>query len=213
MALVRELRQRSIVLTSTFSVSDRQSASTGRAPRYVTTSPVAVKVYVGMTTSSPALTPTASRARCRAAVAELTARAWRARRAFAKSCWNCRTLGPVVNHPDRSVSPTSATSSSLMDGRWNGTVRPDRGRSRSDNDSASMDDEPVDKMEHRRLLTVRESRGLNYIPGGIAVGGARREDVKSVYPTLISPSGDLLLGRSSRVAGSTGLCLWRNISV
>jgi len=34
-----------------------------------------------------------------------------------------------------------------------------------------MDDEPVDKIEHRRLLTVRESLGLAYIPGGIAVGG------------------------------------------
>src|SRR6185436_9369945 len=200
MALVRELRQRSIVLTSTFSVSDRQSASTGRAPRYVTTSPVAVKVYVGMTTSSPALTPTASRARCSAAVAELTARAWRARRAFAKSCWNCRTLGPVVNHPDRSVSATSATSSSLMDGRWNGTVWSDRDRSRSDNDPASMD-ESVDKVEsHRRLLTVRESLGLAYISGGIAVGRARHEDVNSVVPDARFLSGDLRVGRSSRIA-------------
>src|SRR5262245_53213989 len=183
MALVRELRRCSIVLTSTFSVSDRQSASTGRAPRYVTTSPVAVKVYVGMTTSSPALTPTASRARCSAAVAELTGRAWRTGRAFAKSCWNCRTLGPVVNHPDRSVSATSATSSSLMDGRWNGTVTSDRDRSRSDNDPASMD-EAVDKMVHRRLLTVRESLGLAYIPGGIAVGRARHES-EPPWPTLI----------------------------
>ena len=48
-------------------------------------------------------------------------------------------------------------------------------------------DESVDKVEsHRRLLTVRESLGLAYISGGIAVGSARREDVNSVYPTLIS---------------------------
>jgi len=73
-----------------------------------------------------------------------------------------------------------------MDGRWNGTVWSDRARSRSDNDPASMD-ESVDKVEsHRRLLTVRESLGLAYISGGIAVGSARREDVNSVYPTLIS---------------------------
>jgi hypothetical protein len=33
-----------------------------------------------------------------------------------------------------------------------------------------MDDGSVDKVGHRRLLTVRESLRLAYIPGGIAVG-------------------------------------------
>jgi len=57
-------------------------------------------------------------------------------------------------------------------------------------------DESVDKVEsHRRLLTVRESLGLAYISGGIAVGSARHEDVNSVVPDARFLSGDLLVGR------------------
>ena len=87
------------------------------APMYRSTSPVAAKVMVGMSTASPGRTPRASTARWRAAVQEFTATAWRPPTAAANSCSNCRTRGPVVSQPERSAVVTSSISSSPIDGR------------------------------------------------------------------------------------------------
>src|SRR5512138_1612863 len=55
-----------------------------------------------------------------AAVPELTARAYRAPTASANSSSNRLVFFPVVSHPDRSVSTTSAISSSPTHGSANG---------------------------------------------------------------------------------------------
>src|SRR5262245_41285088 len=82
---------------------------------------VAVKVYGVVMTSSPGPTSNASRARCRPAVAELTARACAPPPMNeANSFSNRRVFGPVVSQPERKVSTTSAISSSPMSGRANG---------------------------------------------------------------------------------------------
>src|ERR1017187_2974577 len=75
---------------------------------------------VGRMTSSPSSTPTPSSARWRAAVPEFTATASPAPVNFENSCSNRFAFGPVVNHPDRSVSTTDSTSSSPMSGRAKG---------------------------------------------------------------------------------------------
>src|SRR6184192_4188812 len=72
------------------------STSTGFALRYVTTSPVAAKVSVGINTSSPSLRPAASRERCSAAVQELTARACRTPIKRANDSSKHFVLGPVA---------------------------------------------------------------------------------------------------------------------
>jgi hypothetical protein len=60
------------------SVSGSTSANTGVAPRWTMTLAVDAKVMGEVMTSSPAATPMASSARCKAAVQELTATARRA---------------------------------------------------------------------------------------------------------------------------------------
>src|SRR5215217_2739497 len=69
-------------------------------------------------TSSPGPMPSASSARCRPAVAELTANACRpgSPRNAAKSDSKRFVFGPVVSHPERNVSTTSAISSSPISG-------------------------------------------------------------------------------------------------
>ena len=119
-AFVLAVIARSIWSGSRFKVSGRQSTSFGLACKCNTTAAVAAKVSVGTRTSSPALIPTASSARCRAEVAELTATACRQPRYRAKSSSNCLTLGPVVSQPERRVSTTAWISSSPISGMWNG---------------------------------------------------------------------------------------------
>src|ERR1700690_2318374 len=73
-------------------------------------------------TSSPGPTPSASSARCKPAVAELTASECRpgSPRKVLKSSSKRLAFGPVVIQPDRSVSMTSAISSSPISGSANG---------------------------------------------------------------------------------------------
>src|SRR6266404_2168572 len=65
-------------------------------------------------TASPGPIPRLTSARCRAAVQELNARAAGASTAAANSSSKRFTLGPVVIQSERSVSTTSAISSSLI---------------------------------------------------------------------------------------------------
>src|SRR5205823_6858316 len=97
------------------------STSTGFALRYVTTSPVAAKVSVGINTSSPSLRPAASRERCSAAVQELTARACRTPIKRANDSSKHFVLGPVVIHPLSKASVTARIASSPIEGTWKGT--------------------------------------------------------------------------------------------
>ena len=89
-----------------------QSTRTGRAPRCSITAPVAVNVMGEVITSSPGRTPTASSARCSAAVQDVTARACRQPRKPANASSNASARGPVVSQPDRRHSTTAAISSS-----------------------------------------------------------------------------------------------------
>src|SRR5690606_24795697 len=103
-------------------VSSSTSTMTGLAPRYRTTSAVAVKVYDGTMTSSPGPTPNASNAKCKPEVAELTAIVWISLppKKSAKSASNFLVLGPVVTQPERRASTTSAISSSPISGNEKG---------------------------------------------------------------------------------------------
>src|SRR5829696_137475 len=103
---------------SMFRSPSRTSANTGVAPAWTITFAVAGHVTGVVTTSSPGPTPSASSARCIAAVPDATAITWSASRYSAerRSSWADR--GPVVSQPDRSVSATAATSSSPTAGGW-----------------------------------------------------------------------------------------------
>src|SRR5215813_1885255 len=112
MAFVLDVIAFSIWSESIFNVSGWQSTNTGVALKYTTTSAVAVKVIVGTITSSPSLIPTASSARWRAAVPELTAIEWLHPKYLENSSSNLLTLGPVVSQPERRVSTTDSISAS-----------------------------------------------------------------------------------------------------
>jgi hypothetical protein len=93
------------------------SASTGVAPTCKIVCTVAQNVIGVVMTSSPGPMPSAASATCNPAVAELTATAcgppvysWKSRSKRA-------VRGPVVSHPDLSVSTTSLISSSPIEGR------------------------------------------------------------------------------------------------
>lgn len=74
-----------------------------------------------MITSSPALMPMASSARCKPAVAELTEMASQSPPTnAAKSDSKRLVLGPVVTQPERRESTTSVISASSMSGRAKG---------------------------------------------------------------------------------------------
>src|SRR5215211_588019 len=83
---------------------------------------VAQNVSGVVITSSPGPMPSAAKARCNPAVAELTASAWGDCTYALNSVSNCAVFGPVVNQPDRNVATTSLISSSPMVARLKGTV-------------------------------------------------------------------------------------------
>src|SRR5215218_9239785 len=102
-----------------FRSASRTSANTGRAPVWTTTFAVAGHVSGVVITSSPGPTPSASSDRCIAAVPEETAIAWRAPAYSAKRRSSSAVRGPVVSHPERSVSATASISRSPTAGGWN----------------------------------------------------------------------------------------------
>ena len=71
-------------------------------------------------TSSPGPTPSASSARCKAAVAEFRAMAWRVPTVAANRSSNSFVRGPVVSQPESRTSSTACFSRSVIDGRANG---------------------------------------------------------------------------------------------
>lgn len=102
-----------------FRSSSRQSANTGMPPAARIACTVAANVSEGTTTSAPR-TPTASRARCRAAVPELTATHWRARTKEATAFSKRATTGPMPSQPLRRTASTADTSRGPIDGRARG---------------------------------------------------------------------------------------------
>ena len=99
-----------------FIVVGSTSTKTGCAPRWMMTLTVEAKVIGVVMTSSPTPTPRTSRARWIPAVQEFKASAW-LHPTYALNCSSNRcVLGPVPNHPDRSVSTTSSISASRMSG-------------------------------------------------------------------------------------------------
>src|SRR5574340_577253 len=75
-------------------------------------------------TSSPGPIPSASRARWRAAVAELTATAWRTPSRAATASSKRKLRSPVVSQPESRTSRTAARSAGPREGRWKGMARP-----------------------------------------------------------------------------------------
>src|SRR3954470_11887979 len=99
----------------------RTSAKTTSAPQWTITFAVAGHVIGLVITSSPGPTPSASSARCIAAVPEVTAIACFAPRYSANRSSSSAAFGPVVSQPERIVSATAAISSSPTAGGWNPT--------------------------------------------------------------------------------------------
>ena len=97
------------------------SQKTGVAPDCATVLAAATKVSDGRTTSSPGPQPTASTASCSAAVPLDSAIACRAPQNAANSCSNASTRGPMLHHPDATVSSTAARSSSSTSKSERGT--------------------------------------------------------------------------------------------
>src|SRR4051812_23402595 len=101
-----------------FRSSSRTSAKTGVAPAWTMTFAVAGHVIGVVITSSPGPTPSASSARCIAAVPEATAITCSDSRYAALRRSSSSVRGPVVSQPERSVSATAAISSSPTAGGW-----------------------------------------------------------------------------------------------
>src|SRR5712692_8735824 len=101
---------------SMLSVPGSTSTSRGRAPTCSITWTVEQKVIGVVITTSPGPMPSAARPTCMAPVQELNASAAGADTKLAKSLSKRLALGPVVIQPERSVSTTSAISSSPMEG-------------------------------------------------------------------------------------------------
>src|SRR5579862_213515 len=120
MALVLDVIRRSASSGSILKPPRTLSHSTGFAPKYVTTSAVAVNVYVGTSTSSSLVRPIASSANCRAEVPEFTAKACLQPMYWANSFSNSWVTGPVVNQLERRTFTTAVISSSPIAGRWKG---------------------------------------------------------------------------------------------
>src|SRR5438094_1720209 len=98
--------------------SSRTSTKTGAAPACTMTFAVAGQVIGLVTTSSPGPTPSATSARCSAAVPDARASTCSASRYAAMRRSSSADRGPVVSQPDRSVSATAAISSSPIAGGW-----------------------------------------------------------------------------------------------
>ena len=104
-------------------VAASMSTNTGVAPQCRTLLAVAMNEWLTVTTSSPGRTPTASSARCSAAVPLDTAHACGAPTNPANSRSNAATSGPCITQPDSSTRATAAASSGPSSGRAMGIVR------------------------------------------------------------------------------------------
>ena len=96
----------------------RTSTKTGVAPVWTITFAVAGQVIGVVITSSPGSTPSATSARCIAAVPDATASTCFASRYSAIRSSSNAAFGPVVSQPERSVSATASISSSPIAGGW-----------------------------------------------------------------------------------------------
>ena len=85
---------------------------------WTTTFAVAGHVIGDVITSSPGPTPSATSARCIAAVPDATASTCSASSTSAARRSSSAVFGPVVSQPERSVSATAAISSSPIAGGW-----------------------------------------------------------------------------------------------
>src|SRR4051794_26660825 len=100
------------------SVSSRTSAKTGVAPQWTITFAVDGQVIDVVITSSPGPTPSATSERCSAAVHDETASTCSASRYSRMRASSSAVRGPVVSQPERKVSATASTSSSVIAGGW-----------------------------------------------------------------------------------------------
>jgi hypothetical protein len=120
---VREVRTASSVSTVTLPVASSTSANTGVAPTYRTAFAVAMNDSEGTITSSPGPTPTASMARCRPVVQELTAMPCAAPTRAANVSSNVATRGPCATQPERTASAAACASSSPSNGSITAILR------------------------------------------------------------------------------------------
>src|SRR5664279_1919762 len=88
-------------------------------------------------TSSSGPIRSASSARCRAAVAEFTATAWRVPTKARTASSNAIVRSPVVSQPESSTSRTAVRSAAVIEGRWKGIgATPEAGRTTLPRDRA-----------------------------------------------------------------------------
>ena len=117
-AFVREVTAFSTWAGSILRSSSRTSTNTGHAPAWTTTFAVAGQVIGEVITSSPGAMPSATSARCIAAVPDESAIACRAPVSSASRRSSSAARGPLVSHPLVSVSVTAAISSGPIAGGW-----------------------------------------------------------------------------------------------
>src|SRR4051812_41999635 len=121
-AFVRSVTRSVTDAGSMFSVSSWMSANTGVAPVWTITFAVAGQVIEVVITSSPGPTPSATSARCIAAVPEETASACFAPTYSAKRRSSSAAFSAVVSQPERIVRATASISSSPTAGGWNDSM-------------------------------------------------------------------------------------------
>src|SRR4051812_6648312 len=92
------------------------STKTGTAPQYRILLAVAINEWLTVTTSSPGLTPAASKARCNAVVQLVTAQACGEPTNSANSRSNAATSGPCVTQPERITRRAASASRSSIQG-------------------------------------------------------------------------------------------------
>src|SRR3954447_7756728 len=121
-AFVRSVTAAATSAGSMLRSSSSTSTNTGVAPVCTITFAVAGQVIGDVITSSPGPIPRATSARWSAAVPEARASTCSASRYSAMRRSSSAARGPVVSHPERSVSATAAISSSPIAGGWNPSI-------------------------------------------------------------------------------------------
>ena len=116
MALVRSVIAGSMRSGFILNVAGSISIKTGMASQYRMLLAVTIKEWLTVITSSPGLTPTVRRARCKAVVQLETAQAYPAPTYAANSLSKEATFGPWVTQPEAITRPAACVSCSFSQG-------------------------------------------------------------------------------------------------
>src|SRR3954454_16109067 len=204
-AFVRDPASSATRSGSMFRSESRMSANTGVAPVWTITFAVAGQVSGVVITSSPGPIPSATSARCIAAVPDETASACFAPTYAAKRRSSSSARGPVVSQPERIASVTAATSSSPTAGGWNPrkVSRLDDSLGGIDSDQAYAVGRPVSAFQ--RLVARLAHREHRADPVGAAAQRAEHGARRAVDPHPADPGNCLRLLDPDHLAQLPGL--------